>query len=417
MWRFNVNKNQEVLIFLLKSVLQNNKILDYDFKDVDWQYIFAEAKAHEVHSLIYSTIKNLDINDNQYKQTISQWKNTVIQSTFHQIRHINQVNRLLLEFKESGIPAIPLKGLVLRNYYPIPEQRTMIDADILVKIRDVEGAKAVLLKMGYKEYSNNPIHINYIHQHHFPIELHWNLINRKYLNKDTTKFEERIWESVVPAVICGVEVSVLSLEGMLLHMFLHMAVHTVCSGFGLRQLVDCIYFVNHNADNINWELFSTKVKECGIEKFVQIAFKLCNYLFDFKLTKYVWKDIEYGNDLYQSFIEDILSAGSHGQKDKVRQVATQKLNDIGVLEYKALRDKQHVMYYYINLLFPPVKDLGQNYTYAKIHPILLPMAWLHRFFRALFHKGFTAKDKKAMLFSSSSVYKRRLILLQWLDLQ
>ena len=43
------------------------------------------------------------------------------------------------------MPVIVLKGLVVREYYPQPEQRSMSDADIFVKAKDLNKSKKILI--------------------------------------------------------------------------------------------------------------------------------------------------------------------------------------------------------------------------------------------------------------------------------
>ena len=45
----------------------------------------------------------------------------------------------MLIFNKNNIPVIVLKGLVVRDLFPNPTLRTMCDADILVKEKDLEN--------------------------------------------------------------------------------------------------------------------------------------------------------------------------------------------------------------------------------------------------------------------------------------
>ena len=50
-----------------------------------------------------------------------------------------QVSKIMKYAYENNIPVIVLKGLVVREYYPQPEQRSMSDADIFVKAKDINN--------------------------------------------------------------------------------------------------------------------------------------------------------------------------------------------------------------------------------------------------------------------------------------
>ena len=53
-------------------------------------------------------------------------------------------------FELSSIPYIPLKGSVIRPYYPKESMRTSCDIDILVKEENHEAAIDVLVQRGFK---------------------------------------------------------------------------------------------------------------------------------------------------------------------------------------------------------------------------------------------------------------------------
>ena len=61
-----------------------------------------------------------------------------------------EFQRLCNTFEEAAIPFIPLKGSVIRRYYPESWMRTSCDVDILVHEEDLENAKqAIISKLGY----------------------------------------------------------------------------------------------------------------------------------------------------------------------------------------------------------------------------------------------------------------------------
>ena len=74
-----------------------------------------------------------------------------ILTAIYRYENINsELETLKTAFEEEKIPFIPLKGSVIRQYYPEPWLRTSCDIDILVHEEDIERAIAVLTdKNGY----------------------------------------------------------------------------------------------------------------------------------------------------------------------------------------------------------------------------------------------------------------------------
>ena len=61
-----------------------------------------------------------------------------------------ELGRLRKVLNEAKIPFIPLKGSVLRRYYPEPWMRTSCDIDVLVHEEAVDQAAQIIVdKLGY----------------------------------------------------------------------------------------------------------------------------------------------------------------------------------------------------------------------------------------------------------------------------
>lgn len=53
------------------------------------------------------------------------------------MRQQHELSVIKSEFEKNGIDYAPIKGSVVREYYPRPELRTMGDADVLIKENSV----------------------------------------------------------------------------------------------------------------------------------------------------------------------------------------------------------------------------------------------------------------------------------------
>ena len=67
-----------------------------------------------------------------------------------------ELNCLTEALNQAEMPFIPLKGSILRQYYPEPWMRTSCDIDILVREEDIDAAtQAIEKKLGYEYESRN----------------------------------------------------------------------------------------------------------------------------------------------------------------------------------------------------------------------------------------------------------------------
>lgn len=417
-----MNRNQKLLTSLLAAALKydstkNNFQKDFmDMTSIDLPAIYEEAKAHEVHTIIYPLLSKLEFCNSGDIVLLKKWQKQIFISGMAQIRYMEEMKQLFKDFTSQGISFIPLKGLVLRNLYPIPEMRTMGDADILVLESDMKIAREILSEMGYKKESTDSKHIHFSHKTRLSIELHFSLITKGTLSKNLNSFEADVWKNAKMSYVLGMASNILSPEDQLLHLILHMAVHLSSGGFGLRQLCDLFLFIEKNNKNINWDYINIKTREYEIIPFTSTLFIICSKLFGMDLpSEYNLHRVEY--NYVNALIEDIFSGGIFGDRTRERMLSGIKLRYIS----NASTEKEHkAPFSIVKTLFPPSDILGLQYSYARKFPILTPIAWLHRILYSIFRRDFTISEKKAFLLPDNKVsteINNRAKLLHQLDLK
>ena len=195
-----------------------------------------------------------------------------------------------------------------------------------------------------------------------------------------------------------------------------MAVHLAHTGFGVRQLLDLVLLVEKKGDEINWSSFIQKAKACGIYKFTLAIFIACNRLFSMELPielKKINALSKISNKYIELLIEDIFASGVHGTKDQTRVFASEFAFD---QSEGAAEGRGSIFKKYMKLLFPPIKDMGERYSYARKFIVLAPAAWIHHLFVGLLNKDYSFKNKMKMATATISVSNKRNMLLKELEL-
>lgn len=407
-----MNTTQIQLINFLKAALFE-KVAVFDSSDkIIWKAILEEAEAHNVVGLLYAAVNKSEHLKYIEKEHLEQWKRDTFISAIQQIKHIRQISKVLKIFNEGNIPVIVLKGLVIREFYPKPELRTMCDADILVKKEDLYKVKKLLLDLGYTESERTGIHIAFDHDNHFTIEVHWTLSN-KYFLKGQSIFENQIWKNTIEVKVENSETLSLSYEDLAVHLCIHMAVHSGNSGFGIRQLYDLALLVKNKGHLIDWSSFLDKIRECEVEKFTIAIFQVCRQLFNMTIPEELNNINFEKEDFLMLLINDIFSAGVHGKRN-MSKLLSNKLaydsNDVDCHNYKGIVKR------FIIMLFPPINKLSNRYGYAKKYIILVPVAWGHHFLCGVFNKEISFFSKVKFLISGAYISNRRNKLLRWLEL-
>jgi hypothetical protein len=321
---------------------------------------------------------------------------------------MDEVRKVLLRFYESGIKVIALKGLVLRELYPYPELRFMSDADLLVQLRDMNSAEAILSGSGFYKKSENPEHIEFLNDIGMKIELHSSLVGEGRFRNEV-KLEKIVWENAVKADALNVPVFRLNPEDHLLYLGLHMAKHFIHAGFGLRQCCDFVLLYGSIRDKVDWNNFFVRLECYGMQKFFNLLFSVCEKLFSVDPPDL--NTLKIRNRKYtELFIKDIFESGLFGNKNPSHIMQSYILRRVKSM--KSASSTGNIRYFR-ELLFPPANHLSDTYRYTVKYPFLLPAAWIHRMARSIFSREIPIKDK--LLFSER--FGTRAELMSWLNLK
>lgn len=251
---------------------------------------------------------------------------------------------VLEEFNKEQIIVIVLKGLVVRNYHPNAELRTIGEDDIIVNPKDIEKVCDLLKQLGYQEGSRDTKHIEFSKDGSSSIELHITLSSDRYFT-NIPNFEKYIWVNAVNIKIGKSEVLSLSLEDLDLHLIVHVVNHMDGSGF--RLLLDLVLLVEKGGNDIDWNRFMDKVIQCDIERFTCIIFEVCNRLFGMKIPIQFNVEIDGNIDI---FIDEIFSRGVFRKiyvNKEIANIAVYNPNE----QDKSKKSTSNI----VDIVFPPNK--------------------------------------------------------------
>lgn len=405
-----MNENQQMLINLLSTAVNLNKTEIAKNENIDWNYIYEEAKVHQIHTIIYPLISELINECSPDEKLINTWKKGTLKMGALQAQNIEQVKYALDSFYRSGIKTVILKGLVLRELYPYPDLRTMSDADLLIHKEDLKKAKRILLDLGYSEGDASSRHIEFCHKSHLTIELHW-AINDNY-SKGARYFQSNLWDNVAPINFADIPVLSLNSEYQLIYLLLHLLEHTLYLGFGLRQLCDVALFIRSVEKTIDWDIFDNIVKQCKLDKFTKIIFSICEQFFTLDIPNMYIPQNPSEAELIQVFTDIILSGDVFGKRNASNSYSGFILDNLKLDKGAGFKSRfLHDLYQ----LFPSPEKLPLRYQYAKDHNMLLPAAWIHRFFHAVIGKKHSPQEVSSIFSSRASDSVKMEEFIRWLQ--
>ena len=324
--------------------------------------LFNLANHHDLgHLVTYALQKNGMLPEGELSQKMQK---SQFLAAYRYTRINYEKNRIYELLKEGEIPFMPLKGSVIRDYYPEPWMRTSCDIDVLVHREDLERAVDILTDKGGYTTDNviNYHDISLYSKGGVHLELHHNI---KETMDNIDRGLERVWDY---SVLCdeGEYRYAQTNEFLLFHQIAHMSYHFLHGGCGIRPFIDvCLLLKKAQLDE---EGIAALMRECELDKFYESVKRLVG----------VWFLGEEHDEVTLAMEQYVLTGGVYGSTDN--RVAAQNVKKGG--KFKYLLSRIFIPYELIKYQFP---RLGK-------HKINLPLMNVCRWFRLVFG----GKFKKSM---------------------
>ena len=331
--------------------------------------LYKLSGSHDVAHLVGDALSkcgaftNLpDTIDENERATIAKIKAKFDEQVFTAVYRYENINYELEQLKqtlsEAQIPFIPLKGSVIRQFYPEPWQRTSCDIDILVKESDADKASAILAeRLQYTANEKGQHDISLFSPSGIHVELHFKLLDIDF--KQVPALCD-IWGGGGIELVSEYEYR-MSDELFLLYHIYHTAKHFIHGGCGIKPVIDL--WVIKNKIGYDEEKAEKLLKESELLLFYNHAMELMN----------VWFEGKPHNDVTQEMENYILQGGVYGTLEQ--QLAMSRNKKGG--KFRFLLSKIFLSYEQMKVYYPSVKKC----------PILFPFFQVRRWCRILFCGG------------------------------
>ncbi len=306
--------------------------------------------AHVISKFIYQNKIEID------NELIARLTKEELTSVYRYERMKFTLDEICETFNNAKIAFVPLKGSVLRPFYPYESMRTSCDIDVLIHESDLKKAIDSLEEKGYR-YGERTYHdVSLFSPGEIHLELHFsiqeNMDSLDSVLKDAWKYVE---------LADGSRYN-FTPEFFVFHTYSHMAYHFLSGGCGIRALLDI--WVMENKMNAPYLIAENLLKKAGIFTFASEMSKLANKCFS----------LNERDEFSDLVLKYIFSGGVYGTRQ----------NHIAVSKSK----KTSSIGYVFKRIFMPYKAMAMKYPVLKKCPILLPVYWVVRCFSVVF-KGKT----------------------------
>lgn len=320
--------------------------------------LYRLSKAHDLAHLVGSSLDKNDLLLNGSPVT-NKFRQQTIMAVYRYEQQHYELDQICQTFEESKIPFIPLKGSVLRQYYPQAWMRTSCDIDVLVHNTELEKASRELVeKLSYQQASKGSHDVAFNTPTGMHIELHYDLIE-EHVNDMSEQPLKNLWDYTF-AKPNSVHYNMVD-EMFYYYHVAHMAKHFVNGGCGIRPFID-LWVLNHR---MPYDDAKRKVmlEEGGLLLFEQTAVKLSE----------VWLSDAEPDELNNTMANYILSGGVYGNIEN--RVAVQQQKKGGKFRYIMSR------------IFLPYSVLKYHYPILQKHKWLLPFMEVRRWLKLIFKGG------------------------------
>lgn len=343
---------EEILFCLLRNEICGEDLPKNFNLEENVKRLYRLSKMHDIAHLIGDAlIRNDLLSENN---DISAFREQIILAVLRYEQQDVEFKKICKILEKTKISYIPLKGSLIRTYYPEGWMRTCCDIDILIHEEDIETAKQALLENDFETDSKTGFHDMHFYCENINLELHFSICEN---NKQLDKMLSRVWE--YSEQIGAYEYRELP-EFFVFHHIAHMAYHFLSGGCGIRPFIDLWILKKNNF--YKEEKLLPFLEKCNLVKFYNSVCELIN----------VWLTGKEHNDITLQLERYILIGGVYGSSENE--------NKIGAAASKGKKR------YLLKIAFPPYATMKVLYPSLKKHKLLLPFYYIHRIFSKIFGK-------------------------------
>lgn len=362
-----MTKTSEQLLYLMACALQGVSAREEVLADADLKQLLIMARKHSVASMVCMALEKTAIFANADEATKKQWIDAKNKAIRKNMLLDAERKTILHELETQGIWYMPLKGSILKDWYPKPGMREMADNDILFDPSGREQVREIFQNRGYKTVSfRKGNHDVYEKAPIYNFEMHVSLFHGTY--KELTEQYKNVKERLLPVDGTAYQFA-FTPEDFYVFVLAHAHKHYSSSGTGIRTLAD-IYIMNQKlGGTMNWEYVDSELRGLGIFSYERESRELAQKLFGIAElpTEANLSEAE------QQMLAYYLGASTYGT------IENRTLNKMRKLQPDGGAITAHTKRKYLLSRIFPGREWCEAYapTVYK-YPVLLPFFWVWR---------------------------------------
>ena len=362
-----LNRTGEHLIYLISCALRGAQAKDEALGDLDPERLFALARSHSVSAMVCMALEKTAAFGDADPAVKAKWLDAKNKAIRKSLLLDAECAAIMEELERAEIWHMPLKGSVLKNWYPQYGMREMADCDILFDGDRRGRVRELFLERGYTaelfDISNHDVY------HKPPVynfEMHAELFSPRASGDWVGKYvhvKERLLPDEGKKYRCH-----FTPEDFYVFVIAHAYKHYSHSGTGIRTLADIFVMNQRLGPGMDWDYVNQELASMGLAEYEQCSRLLTGKIFgegpEMELTAGEREMLLY-----------YLGASTYGNTENRinNELRSMKADGKPVTGFTKLK-------YLMQRVFPGREWFRRKYPFVYRHPILLPAIWIWRLF-------------------------------------
>ena len=368
------------MIWLIRCVLSGTKPDTIHVAGMNQKKLFELASRHSLTALVGTALNGVDTGEMEKR-----WQNAVDKAVRRTVLFDAERRELLSFMEENGIWYMALKGVVLKDFYPVYGVRQFADNDILFDVRYAEEIRDWFKGRGYKvKKFACGVHDTYLKNPIYNFEMHRMLFSPSI--KRWYPYYEHVKDRLIKDE--GNDYGFhFKDEDFYIYFYTHAAKHYSGGGTGLRTLVDLYLYISKKSA-MDWSYIEKELKKLGLKEDERSMRKLANTLFAHGASDPMQKLSPQQQELFST----IASAGTYGTiENKVSNRLERYAKDNKIMDKNRLK-----LHYLRERFFPTTQGHKEYYAFYYQHWWARPLLFFVRFGKMLINHRRVRKEFEAL---------------------
>lgn len=383
-------KNGSHLLYLTACALQGKTPAAEQVAAMDLPGIYRLAKWHSMRAVSYYGVKAwLDASGQapaEAQEALAKWKEAYNKAIRKNLLFDIEREGLEVFMEQQGIWYMPLKGTLLKEWYPQAGMREMADNDILFDVAFRQKVHDFMVANGYEdahyiapeENGEEPVaagvHDNYYKQPIYNFEMHFALFCDAS-SPVWTEYYKDVKDRLVPVEGTSYRYRFTD-EDFYVYMTTHASKHFNGGGHGMRNLMDVVVFLK-TKPHMDMGYIEQELTKLGLAEHEKNVRALACKVFE----PAFWEaeaPLEALTEAERELLALCISAGTYGTTERLVENSLKKMSDKNEI---TLANR---LTYLKKRLFADKSTYLVLYPQLAKHKWLLPFCVIHRMFRGLF---------------------------------